>query len=83
MGCVIVCDGEIVSEIVGCGFYFKVGEFYVEVFVLCEVGEWVCGVIVYVMFELCSYDGCILFCVDVLIVVGVVCVVVVVGDFNL
>lgn len=48
-----------------------------------EVGELVCGVIVYVMFEFCFYFGKMLFCVDVLVVVGVLCVVVVVSDLDL
>lgn len=52
------------------------GELYVEVYVLCMVGEKVKGVIVYVIFEFCSYYGCTLLCCDVFIVVGVVCVVV-------
>lgn len=52
------------------------GELYVEVYVLCMVGEKVKGVIVYVIFEFCSYYGCMLLCCDVFIVVGVVCVVV-------
>lgn len=49
-------------------------------FVLCDVGEWVFGVIVYVILELCGLYGCMLLCVDVLIVVGIVWVVIVVED---
>lgn len=33
--------------------------------------EDVCGVIVYVIFELCNYIGKMFFCVDVLLVVGI------------
>lgn len=66
----------------GEGFYLGVGYFYVEVFVFIEVGEKVRGVIVYVNLELCNYYGRILFCIDVLIVVGVVRVVIGMIDFN-
>lgn len=38
---------------------------------------------VYVIFEFCSYFGCILFCVVVLVEVKVVCVVIVMIDLNL
>lgn len=54
-----------------------------EVFVLCEVGSEVCGVIVYVILEFCVYYGCMLLCVLVLIEVGVLCVVVVMCDLFL
>lgn len=47
------------------------------------MGVVVLGVIVYVMFEFCFYYGKILFCVEVLIKVGVVCVVVVFKDNDL
>lgn len=51
VGVVIVKDGKIIGE----GWYKKFGGFYVEVWVLNEVGENVKGVIVYVILEFCFY----------------------------
>lgn len=47
------------------------------------MGKVVCGVIVYVIFEFCVELGCGFVCVNILIDVGIVWVVVGIGDFFL
>lgn len=65
------------------GVYLKYGEVYVEVYVIYMVGFYVKGVDIYVIFELCSYYGKILLCVELIINFGIKRVFVVMRDFNL
>lgn len=81
VGCVVVDARE--DVVVGEGYYLKVGELYVEVFVLCVVGEFVRGVMVYVMFELCNYYGWMSSCARAFVDAGVARVVVGFIDLDL